>query len=236
MKNIIANSKYNFTSDVVNIITLIYDTSGSMCDDEYAICAANDAFKEDFSKFEEKNAIVIARCDFDSEIRMSNFLPVEFFSTKYSTGGQTNLYKAISTAATVTIAYYDELVKRLNIQPRITFLVFSDGVDNCGGSYAFHKAIEDITQLNKLNATTVFVAFRDAIPENSGEKLGFNCTRNISNVQELISCLGMELSQSCKEQSKSAYSLKSSFFDQAAPAATGNAKDENVLSDDFFKV
>lgn len=236
MNNILANSKFDFTSDVVNIIVLIYDCSGSMESDVYAIREANRAFYSDFSRFEERKAVAISRCDFAEFISMSSFSTVDKFDTNYYAHGGTRLYKAISYAAKNTIEYYNELVRRLNIRPRITFLVFSDGCDNNDYSYEIDGAKQFITDLNALDATTVFVAFREAIRFNSGKELGFNLTRNISTVQELTSCLGTELSQSVKEQSRSAVSLKSKFFSQAAPAATGSASDEDTLSDDFFGV
>ena len=79
------------------------------------------------------------------------------------------------------------------------------------------QAAAKIRELNSLDATTVFVAFDAAIRAKDGEALGFSCTREIHTVEELVSCLGVELSRSCIEQSKSAFALKSQFFSQANP-------------------
>jgi hypothetical protein len=60
----------------------------------------------------------------------------------------------------------------------------------------------------------------------------------VYSANELVSCLGTELSKSCIEQSKSAFSLKSSFFSKAA-AGTGaetNPEVKKVVSDSFFDV
>lgn len=229
--------KYDFASDNINIIVLVYDQSGSMSGDISAMRAANKAFYSDFSKFEEKGSIAISKAVFDEDFSMTDFDSVSKFDTSYYADGGTHLYRAIIYAVEATISYYDEVMKRLNVKPRITFLVFSDGYDTEGSEWAHTKAKESILQLNSLDATTVFVAFRDAITDESGSKLGFTCTRNIESVQELISCLGNELSKSCKEQSRSAYSLKSAFFSTANTDSDEDSVEEAaIVSDDFFNV
>lgn len=229
--------KFDFASDVINIIALIYDYSTSMRDDVNAIRTANAAFYEDFSRFEEKGSIAISKMCFSDDYTMTPFASVSKFDTSYRVIGGTKLYRAITAAAQETIDYYTELTKRLNVRPRITFLVFTDGEDNNNYESEISKAKQMITRLNSLDATTVLVAFRDAIASQAGEKLGFTCTRDISSTAELVSCLGTELSRSCKEQSKSAYSLKSQFFSKAAtPGEETPNPNEVVLADSFFNV
>lgn len=204
---------YNFTSDNINIFMLLYDYSGSMCDDANAMRKANSAFYNDFSRFEEKGSVAISKGTFTNhdDIRISSFDSVSAFDISYNPSGGTPLYRAIHEAAQCTIDYYNEIVKRLNVTPRITFLVFSDGDDN--ESYDCRSnAKEAIQSLKALDATTVFVAFRDAKNNGVPEDLEFDCINNIESAQELISCMGTELSKSCKEQSQSATSLKSQFF------------------------
>lgn len=234
-----SNHKYDFNSDVVNIFIMIYDSSGSMDDYEYTIRKANEAFYNDFSRFEEKGSVAIAKAVFTEEFSMTPFGPVADFDTSYSAYGGTKLYSAISQAVNETVDYYTEIVNRLNIRPRITFLVFSDGRDSYCYNWEISDAKEKITQLNSLDATTVFVAFGEAIEAKDGEKLGFTCTRDISTAKELVSCLGSELSRSCMEQSKSAISLKSQFFSKAAPSDSseqGTVVEQEILSDDFFDI
>lgn len=229
--------KYDFASDNINIIVLVYDQSGSMSYDEAAIVRANRAFLSDFLKFEEKGSIAISKVLFDESYDMTPFLNVKDFSTYYSAGGGTKLYYTIAEVAKNVIAYYEEITKRLNVRARITFLVFSDGCDSYRYSSEISAAKDAVKQLNSLDATTVFVAFRDAIKNEDGAKLGFTCTRDITNVSELISCLGNELSKSCKEQSKSAHSLKSSFFSVGAKNAEEDSVNEPAFDDDdFFNV
>lgn len=225
--------KYDFSSDSVDIITLLYDYSGSM---EYYVSdmrEANQAFHADFSKFEEKGSIAIAKGRFSDKFDMTSFDCVSCFDTSYSADGGTALYYAIVESAKKTIEYYNEIVKRLNIQPKITFLVFSDGEDNSSESY-LSEAKDVITQLNSLDATTVFVAFGAATRNETGANLKFSCTKNIDSAEELVRCMGKELSKSCKEQSKSAYSLKSAFFSKVDGAAEEDDTENQAIQDDDF--
>ena len=229
---------YSFSSDVVNIFVMLYDCSGSMSSHYGAIIEANTAFYEDFSRFEEKGSVAISKAMFDERVQKTPFGPVKNFSTDYYAGGGTRLYNAIVEVGEETIAYYKEIESRLNIRPRITFLVFSDGMDNYSYESEINSAKDIITQLNSLDATTVFVAFGQAIEAKDGEMLGFSCIRDITSANELISCLGTELSQSCIEQSKSAFSLKSKFFSKAATDTTAETSPEanKVVADSFFDI
>lgn len=229
--------KYDFVSDNINIIVLVYDQSGSMEYDVAAMLEANKAFLNDFLKFEEKGSIAIAKAVFEESFEMSNFDEVSKFDISYDACGGTHFNRAIVQSGRNTISYYNEIIKRLNVTPRITFLVFSDGVDTERSASSKAAAKSMIKELNSLDATTVFVAFRDAIKSETGADLGFTCTRDIHSVKELVACLGTELSKSCKEQSRSAYSLKSTFFSTANTNADEDNIDEApIISDDFFNI
>ncbi len=232
------NHLYSFSSDVVNIFVMIYDCSGSMKDYVKAIVEANKAFYEDFSRFEEKGSVAIAKAMFAEHVKMTSFGPVKDFSTNYYADGGTRLYRAVVEVGEETIAYFQEIESRLNIRPRITFLVFSDGLDNCNFKSEIDAAKDMVAKLNSLDATTVFVAFGEAIAAKDGELLGFSCIRDITSAKELVSCLGTELSQSCVEQSRSAFSLKSKFFSKAATDASAEASPEakKVVADSFFNI
>ena len=230
--NVVMNSKYDFSSDTVNIFLFLYDKSGSMNGNTHAICLANQNFKKVFTAFEEKGSIAISKSVFSDGCQLSPFMSADHFNTSYETYGNTHLYSAIVSAATATMEYHAELIKRLNVQARITFLVFSDGEDNEGNPYSYERAQRAICQLNSLDATTVFVAFDSAISARDGEKLGFSCTRDIHSVDELVSCLGVELSKSCIEQSKSAYALKSNFFSQANQATGSDGQQSTESNQD----
>jgi hypothetical protein len=237
MHPIIKDCKYDFSSDNVNIIALLYDQSGSMSDYISAMVKANNAFKDDFSKFEEKGSIAISKAVFSEDYHISPFKEVKYFNTNYCSYGMTYLYSSIIKNVNATIEYYHELVKRLNVRARITFLVFTDGQDNEHGDNTISDAKAAIAKLNSLDATTVFVAFGEATESNLGESMGFTCTKNIHTVTDLISCLGNELSKSCKEQSRSSYSLKSEFFSKASKdKAQDTTADQAIVDDDFFNI
>ena len=228
--------KYDFASDAIDIIVLLYDYSGSMQHYKGDMLKANEAFYQDFSRFEEKGSIAIAKGMFDSSFSMTSFDSIEKFNRSYSAYGGTKLYYAIVEATKKTIAYYDEIVKRLNIRPKITFLVFSDGGDNESPNY-YDEAKRSITLLNSLDATTVFVAFGAAIKNEAGNDLKFSCTKDINSVEELVRCMGTELSKSCKEQSKSAYSLKSEFFSKADKnSEEDDTEKQTIIDDNFFDI
>jgi len=230
------NCKYDFASDAINIFVMVYDYSSSMQNDKEAMLKANMAFYEDFSTFEERGSIAIAKARFDSGFAMTSFKSVKEFDTNYSPYGNTKLFLGIVRAKENTVAYYEEIVKRLNIRPRITFIVFSDGEDNESGSF-YNSAKEAITELNSMDVTTVFVAFNEAVNSGIGEALGFSCTKDINSSSELITCMGKELSKSCKEQSKSAFSLKSEFFSKADKNSEEDDKNNRaILDDDFFDI
>lgn len=229
---------YSFSSDVINTFVMMYDCSGSMTSYVDAIREANRAFYEDFSLFEEKGSIAISKAMFSSDVTMTPFGPVKDFSRDYWADGGTNLYESIVYVGKKTIEYYNEIINRLNVRPKITFLVFSDGRDNNNYRNYFNAAKNMITQLNSLDATTVFIAFGEAIEFKDGEKLGFSCVRDITSANELVSCLGTELSRSCIEQSKSAIALKSKFFSKAATDtnATTSPEAQKVVEDSFFNI
>jgi len=232
------NHLYSFSSDVVNIFVLLYDQSGSMSDYRSAILQANEAFYENFSRFEEKGSVAISKATFSEGVRMSPFGPVKDFSTDYHAQGGTWLYDAIVKVGEETLAYYNEVQSRLNIRPKITFLVFTDGADNNNIKSEIDAAKDMLVRLNSLDATTVFVAFGEAIDAKDGDFLGFSCVKDITSASELISCLGTELSRSCIEQSRSALSLKSKFLSKAATDTPAEASPEaqKVVSDSFFNI
>jgi len=230
------NHLYTFSTDRVNIFMFVYDVSGSMDDYCSAIRKANRAFYNDFSRFEEKNSVAISKATFDDNCHISPFGPVKNFSVDYDVGGSTWLYSAIVKTGQELLDYVNEITSRLNIRPQVTYMVFSDGRDN--GPHRMDEARDMIAKLNSIDATTVFVAFGEAIQIKDGENLGFSCVRDINSSAELISCLGTELSQSCIEQSKSAFALKSKFFSKAATSDESPTSSEvkKVVDDNFFNL
>ena len=67
-----------------------------------------------------------------------------------------------------------------------------------------------------IGISSVFVAFGSAISSEFGKEMGFQATIEVEKNETLKEFLGVELSKSCKEQSKSMKSLGANFFSQAA--------------------
>lgn len=228
------NCKYNFSTDSIYIFKLVYDASGSMDKDVNDIREANCNFKEDFSKFEGKNSVVISRSVFNNYTYSTEFLGIEDFKTDYYAKGGTELYRAIVQTVEETIDYYNEVIKRTNITPHITYIVLSDGGDNeYHDKNLSNDAKKAVEKIKELGGNCIFVAFREAVKLKDGQRLGFGSTENIKNRAMLKRLLGEELSKGVKEQSKSNYSLGSTFFSKAGVSENNNESEE-FDEDDFF--
>lgn len=227
--------KFDFTTDTINIFMFLKDKSGSMESYESTMEMALSDFKKDFATFEDKGSVAISNSSFDEYIDLKKFLSIEEFSTSYSANGGTHIYNSIVAAADYTIEYYKEIIKRTNTTPRVTFFVFTDGEDNdYNNNSKIKNATNAINKLKEIGATCVFVAFGNAAERQDGERLGFECTRKIKEKNELRRLMGKELSKSCKEQSKSAYSLGANFFSKAVEDEKLNSVEEQAINDDDF--
>ena len=76
-------------------------------------------------------------------------------------------------------------------------------------------AKSDIAMLNELGVTTAFVAFGSSVKSELGTNLGFQSTIDVNDRSVLERFLGVELSKSTIEQSRSIHSLGSDFFSKA---------------------
>ncbi len=229
---------YDFQTDNIYVFVLLYDASGSMKEDKNIMIAANKDFYDDFMKFEDKASIVFSQAYFNEFLEMGDFLPIESFSTNYSPGGKTRIYSAISKAIENTLAYSNELTKRKNIKPFITFLCYSDGEDSYNLNIEIENAKEAIKELKESSkkVNTVFVPFREAINSGIAEKLGFDCKKDITSKEELRQFMGKELSKSCKTQSRSSKSLGSKFFSSIADKDESKIETDVFDDDSFFNV
>lgn len=205
----------DFSSDKVDIFFILLDASGSMDSETDKVEEGLKMYQKSFKNFPEVNSIAVSVSSFASGFYPSEFKQVKDISTSYSTGGCTALNYAIHCGAEYLQEYLQKITEAKGIVPRATFIVFSDGqpYEDRMSATAGRKAIE---RLNLAGITTVFVAFGDSITAKFGEKMGFVSTIDVTNRRELVNFLGVELSKSCKEQSKSMKSLGANFFSQAA--------------------
>lgn len=204
----------NFSSDRPNVFLLLLDSSGSMSDERSSMMRGLEMYRKSFQNFPEVNSIAVSVCRFSSNIRIDEFKPVKNIDIHYDTGGTTALYYSISEAAKYLMSYIKRVTEEKGIIPRATFVVFSDGqpeYDPCSPRDG-KKAIEN---LNYSGVTTVFIAFGNSIRSEFGKKMGFQSVIDVDNREVLTNFIGVELSNSCKEQSQSMKPLGANFFSKA---------------------
>lgn len=204
----------DFSTDKVDVFIMVFDKSGSMCDDKRSVREGFEMYQKSFENFPEANSIAVSICQFDQ-----NFYPGEFTSVKdiqlnYHPDGWTALYYSIYRAAEHLKNYISQVTEAKGIVPRATFIVFSDGHPE-GDRMDRQDAMRVIEDLNYAGITTVFVAFGESIRSEFGKNMGFMSVIDVTDRNTLVNFLGVELSKSCKEQSKSMKSLGANFFSQA---------------------
>lgn len=204
---------YDFSSDRINVYSLLLDSSGSMCDDVSNGRKGLGLFKESFETFYLKNSIVVSICRFNGDFFPGEFRPVSEMSDYYYADGATALNYAISKSADLLCDYVREVVKRTGIVPRATFVCFSDG-EPCRDRMTYEQGREAVARMNYSGIDTAFAAFGKDISAEYGRKQGFKATIDVTNRSALLNFLGVTLPNSCKEQSQSYKSLGADFFSQ----------------------
>ncbi len=205
---------FNFSSDKIDIFMLLLDGSGSMDDDVQNVRKGLTMFQESFEGFYLANSIVVSVCYFNDEFYPGDFRPVKEMDTGYSTEGRTALNYSIVKASEVLNEYVREVVRRTGVTPKVTFVCFSDG-QPCGDKMYPSDGKEAIKRMNYSGITTAFAAFGGDISAEYGKEMGFMATIDVTKREDLLNFLGVELSNSCKEQSQSLKALGANFFSQA---------------------
>lgn len=226
---------FDFSSDKIDIFIFLLDKSGSMKNDERNVENGLKLYKESFNNFPEAKSIAVSISKFNEEFYPGAFESISKFNTSYSTGGGTALFYSIVKGAEHLNSYIKEVTERTGCIPRATFLLFSDGKPN--DKMKKEDAQKAIQDLNYAGITTVFVAFGEAITSEFGKELGFMSTINVTNRNTLVNFLGVELSKSCKEQSKSLKALGANFFSQAVDGSNSEEYShttQEALEDDSW--
>lgn len=193
-------------------------------------------FKESFEGFSLANSIMVSICRFESDFYPSSFRPVMEMDTRYYTNGGTALNYAIVKAEKILNEYVDEVVRRTGLTPKVTFVCLSDG-EPCHDRMTSQDGKEAIERMNYAGITTAFAAFGTGINSKFGKKMGFMANIDVTNRETLLNFLGVELSNSCKEQSQSMKSLGASFFSQATEKSQSQEYSQTtaqVLEDDSW--
>lgn len=205
---------YNFSSDKIDLFIIDLDSSGSMEHNTKDVQHGLQLYKKSFEGFPEANSIAVSISKFDDDFYPGEFKPISQLDTSYKTGGATVLYYSIVKGSEYLNEYIAEVTKKTGCIPRATFILFSDG-QPCNDRARREDAQRAISNMNFAGITTVFVAFGEAINSDFGKKLGFQSTIDVTSRDTLVNFLGVELSKSCKEQSKSLKALGANFFSQA---------------------
>lgn len=205
---------FDFSSDTINIFIILLDSSGSMEDDERNVKRGMKDFIVSFENFPEANSVAVSISRFNDDFYPGEFRLVKDLDIRYSTNGRTALFYSIVKASEYLNNYVREVTERKKCPPRVTFICFSDG-EPCGDMMSESDARRAIEDLNYSGATTVFVAFGNAINSEFGKRLGFMSTTDVTSSEVLEEFLGEKLSESCKEQSRSLKALGENFFSQA---------------------
>ena len=231
-----SRNKLDFTSDKINIFLMILDKSGSMTDNKSNVEDGMEMYKESFESFLEKGSIAVSVSMFSDDFEKSPFVGVDEIDFSYSTDGETALCYSICKGAEYLQEYIQEIIREKSIIPNATFIFFSDG-EPCGDTRTESQAKEAINELNLQGITTVFVAFGDSIEKKFGERLGFLSVKDVRNRGDLETFLGKELSESCKEQSRSMKGLGANFFSKAVDGTSSSDYSDRaneVLVDDSW--
>jgi uncharacterized protein YegL len=218
----------DFTSDNINVFMFLIDKSNSMAGNEDEIKKGIENFVRSFENFEESSSLAVSICFFSDYMEFEEFKKIEEIQIDYYTDGGTWLNTAIVEAHKKLKKYMKKVVKATNVIPRMTFVLLSDG-EAYGDELPYECGKEEIEEMNYAGITTAFVAFGEAISSEYGKKMGFMA--NI-DTDDLVSFFGVELSESCKEQSKSYVSLGSNFFSQVGKSSTYSNTTAQALDDD----
>lgn len=205
---------FNFSSDKIDIFLLLLDSSGSMDDDVGNVRKGLQLFRESFNGFYLANSIVVSVCRFDDNFYPGDFRPVMEMDTSYSTDGRTALNYALVKTGEYLNEYVREVVRRTGVTPKVTLVCFSDG-HPCGDRMYTSDGKDAIKKMNYAGVTTAFAAFGGEINAQYGKDMGFMATIDVTKREDLLNFLGVELSNSCKEQSQSLKALGANFFSQA---------------------
>lgn len=206
---------FDVTSDKADIFLILVDSSGSMDCDEQNVRKGLRLFKESFNDFEFANSVIVSVCKFDDNFYPGEFRKVKEMNTEYyANNAWTALNYAIVEVEEFLSRYVQEFIERKGISPKVTFVCISDGRPE-HDKLSTSEGKEAIRKLNYAGVTTAFAALGHNVDSSFGRDMGFIATIDVTDRNTLLNFLGVELSNSCKEQSQSMKSLGANFFSKA---------------------
>ena len=203
-------------SEVVNLINVAIDQSGSMNGFVNDMQQSLSDFKDSIQQSKEADTILVARTDFyDNDVDIAGYKKIDMFDTDYQASGMTPLYDAIIEAVDKLTnknnSGYMDVLKSQGMRVKSVFAIFSDGEDTSSRS-GLSEAKAKIDYLNKREIVTACVCFgSDA--ENEAKRLGIkNILKVGSSASELRRAFNC-LSKSVAENSQSAINKTQDFFE-----------------------
>jgi len=195
----------------INLVFMAIDQSGSMTSHVAMMKNSLTDFKDAIADSKEVDEILIARANFDSNIKVGGYKKIEEFNNDFVASGMTALYDVVTEGAEKLTEYMNHL-KSQGMRVKAVFSVFSDGDDTVSNK-GLHDAKEAIKKLNEKEVVTAFIAFGGGEAKREADLLEF---RNVLNAGSSASDLRKSfnvLSKSVIEQSKSVVSKTDGFFE-----------------------
>lgn len=197
-------------SEVVNLIFVAIDSSGSMSPYIKDMENSLNDFKDAIANSKEVDEILVARADFNTRIDIGGYKKINEFETQYDAMGMTVLYDVITEGADKLLQYMDYL-KQEGMRVKAVFAIFSDGEDTASNN-SVSQAKNKIQELNNREITTAFISFGSEA-ENEANRLDIkNVLKVGSSASELRKAFDC-LSKSVIDSSKSVINKTDDFFD-----------------------
>jgi uncharacterized protein YegL len=199
----------DINSEVVNLIMVEIDNSGSMEPYKNDMITSLNNFRDALQNSKEADEMLVARANFSSNIQVGGYKKIDQFDVNYSAGGMTAMYDAIVKGADELFKYM-EYLKQQGMRVKAVFSIFSDGEENSSRA-TLQEAKSKIKELNDKEVVTAFISFgSDAMMEAKrlGVKNILQVGSSASELRKAFDCL----SKSVIDASKSVVSKKDDFF------------------------
>jgi hypothetical protein len=196
-------------SENVNLMMIGIDCSGSMYKYSKDMVNCLTEFKTALAESKESNEILIARADFEDDVKIGGYKAIDEFDTGFKDGGCTAMYDCIVQGSQKMLEYRKYL-RDQGVRVKCVFAIFSDGYEN-GSSASLSMAKQAVANLNNEEITTAFISFgNDA--QQEATTLGFKnlltVSSSASELRRAFNCL----SKSVIESSKSVMADGDAFF------------------------
>jgi uncharacterized protein YegL len=197
-------------SELVNLIVVLIDQSGSMQPHISDMKKALTEFKDSLINSKEVDELLLARGDFYSNtVDIGGYKKVDQFDINYTADGGTPMYDAICEAKKRLFDYMSYL-KNQGMRVKAVFSVFSDG-DDTSSYVCTADAKACVSELNSKEIVTAFVSFGGGA-KTEAQTLGFknilDTSSNASELRRAFNCL----SKSVISNSQSATQKVDDFF------------------------